>query len=777
LTLVGWVLLTAVCAVFALGLEGRTVPGGEASAGSQAEKVTRELSRDDVPALFIVVTGKAAKPDSDGQSALNSIVKKVSGTKGVKEVVPLPLPPAAPDAGPVAVLGVSAKGGVDSSIGVANKLLDTDGLAPKGSEVYLGGYGAHREELVRLSRSDLLRAEQVGLPIVLVVLLVTFGSIWASFVPLVIALSALVGGLGLAGALSFFLPLSEYVTNTASMIGLALAVDYAMFLVQRVREKLMGGAEVNDAIREAMRTTGKAIFWSGLTVILAEATMFLVDSRAVRTAALGLILVTSCVIVAALVGAPILLKLLGHRVLSKTDRVRLKWSDAVTALGGSGTVYVGDAFRETIGGGPVYVGDGPDGEPAGFWARWGRLMTRWSPLWFVAGSLLLLALAYPALKLDEKVDLPPASAMPDGSQVRRATEIGTAAFGPGALSPVQVVVYGTPQTVRTDAETVAGTLRNEKEVRGAEAVPLKRADAYRVVVTTVHAPADDRTHALVKSLRDGKLRQTLSRVQYNVGGETSLRIDATNALFATLPLALGILLFVVLVLLVIAMRSIVLPVKAVILVVVSLAATMGGLLLLSTTKLGAKLIGWSDPADLHPIVPITIVVIVIALATDYEVILISRISERYAATGDNTRAIINGVAHTGRVISSAAAIMIAVFFGFALSDVTPLKQIGVGLALAVLIDATLIRGVLVPSSMQMMGRWNWWFPSLPRRRAAVPAPAYEPLAVATGRCPVPSTTLLERDWHNATAIRDPRLGIADHVRKANGHAPEAIVRD
>jgi RND superfamily putative drug exporter len=159
------------------------------------------------------------------------------------------------------------------------------------------------------------------------------------------------------------------------------------------------------------------------------------------------------------------------------------------------------------------------------------------------------------------------------------------------------------------------------------------------------------------------------------------------------------------------MRSIVLPIKAVILVLMSLAATMGVLVVASTTDLGARLIGFAQPMDLHPIVPVTIVVIVMALATDYEVILLSRISERYKETRDNTASIVDGVAHTGRVISSAAAIMIAVFFGFALSEVTPLKQIGVGLALAVLIDATVIRGILVPASMQLMGRLNWWVPA------------------------------------------------------------------
>ncbi|MFE2753658.1 MMPL family transporter [Actinosynnema sp. NPDC059335] len=693
--LVAWVLLAVVGGFFALGLEGRAVPGGEASESSQAEAVARELSANGVPSLFVVVTGRAAGDDAAGRAALEPISAAIAGTEGVREVKPLPLPPPDPGSGPIVVLGVSATGGVDGSIDVANKLLnDEEELTAEGSEVFLGGYGAHREELVQLSRSDLLRAEQVGLPIVLVVLLLTFGALWATVVPLVIGLSALVGGLGAAGALAYGIPFSEYVTNAASMVGLALAVDYAMFLVQRVRESLLRGMGVDDSVRHAMRTTGTAIAWSGITVVVAEATMFLVDSRAIRTAGLGMILVTVAAIVAALVGAPIVLRMLGLRVLRKKDRQRL--------LASGGAVAV-------------------DAEVSGFWARWGKRVTDRPGRWLVGATVLMALFCVPALDLADRVDLPSASAMPSDSQVRQATEAAAAAYGPGVISPVEIVVRATADTARTQAERVAQVLSGDPEVRAAAPVPLDRPDVYRVSVATVHSPSDDRTHDLVRSLRDGDLRGQLDGVVYEVGGETAMRIDATDALFASLPLMLAVLLGLVLLLLVVAMRSIVLPIKAVLLVVVSLGASTGGLLLLSTTEVGAALIGWSDPADLHPIVPITIVAIVIALSTDYEVILISRIAELFRGSGDNTGSIIDGVARTGRVISSAAAIMIAVFFGFALSDVTPLKQLGVGLAFAVLIDATVVRGVLVPASMQLMGRWNWWFPSSPTPRPAPPA--------------------------------------------------------
>lgn len=722
LIVIGWLLLAVTGAWFALGFESRAVPGGEASAESQAEKVAQELGANHVPALFVVVTGKAARPDAEGARELDALRGKLSGTAGVREVLPLPLPPPAPEAGPITALGISAHGGIDGSIGVANKLLNREeSLVPEGSQVFLGGYGAHRQEMVQLSRSDLLRAEQVGVPIVLVVLLLTFKSLWAALLPLVIGASALVGGLGVAGALAYFIPFSEYVTNAAAMLGLALAVDYAMFLVQRVRESLLRGASVDEAIRNAQRTTGVAIAWSGLTVMVAEACMLLVDSRAIQTAALGMILVTFAAIVAALVGAPIVLRRLGHRILRRKERTRLAEGQLV---------------------------DLGSGEHSGFWGRWGVRVTRRPVLWLLAGTAFLAAFAVPALELGSKVDLPPASLMPADSQVRQATELGAKAYGPGVFAPVEILVRGDAAAAKAGAEQIAAGLNGHPEVRFARPVPLDNPEVHRVSVVTTHGPADERTHDFVRSLRDGELSQKFTGLRYEVGGETGMRIDATEALFDSLPWTLAALLALVLLLLIAAMRSIILPLKAILLVLISLGATGGALLLLSTTEFGAWLIGWSEPADLHPIVPVTIIAIVIALSTDYEVILIARIAEHYEESGDNKAAIIKGMARTGRVISSAAAIMIAIFFGFALSDVTPLKQLGVGLAIAVLIDATIIRGVLVPASMQLMGRLNWWLPPFVNRKAP----------------------------HHAQAITDAGLGDPDPVRQRDDSTPGTGIR-
>ena len=569
-----WVLLTALGAVFAVGLEGRAVPGGEASSSSQAESVARELSRNGQPSLFVVVTGEAAKSGTDGAHALQALRTKLADTPGVREVVALPLPPPARDAGPVTVLGLSTAGGVDASIDVARRILDLEGLAPPGSEAFLGGYGAHREELVELSRSDLLRAEKVGVPIVIVVLLLTFGSIAATFVPLAIGLAALAGGLGAAGALAFGIPFSEYVTNAAAMVGLALAVDYAMFLVQRVREALLQGTDVDEAVRDAMRTTGVAIAWSGLTVLLAEATMLLVDARSIRTAALGMMLVTVCALAAALIAAPLILRSLGYRLLRQAERAMVRNTTGLPV----GPAHRADrlatalsAFRRSR----ISRSHRREGESSGFWGRWGEQMTSRPRTWLIVGAGLLAVLCIPAFGIAQRVDLPSAAAMPADSQVRQASEIGAKAYGPGVLSPVEIVVHSTPDTVERQARRVADVLRNDPEVRSVNLLPLQAQDAYRVSVATTHGPAHDRTEALVTSLRDGKLHASLSGVRYEVGGESAMRLDAKVALFESLPLMIGVLLVLVLVLFMMAMRSIVLPLKGIVLVVISLGATRG----------------------------------------------------------------------------------------------------------------------------------------------------------------------------------------------------------
>lgn len=703
MVLVGWVLSCVVGAIFAAGLAGRIVPGGEAPADSDSEVVARAITDSPLPSLYLSVVRTPEAADPTLTQALDEVADAVSRFAGVTAVTPLPMDsPVSGDGERVAVLTVSTSGGTDGAIKVAHEIeAHRKELSSPSAAVYVGGFGAYRDQLTALSQSDLERAELFGLPIVFAVLLITFGSVWAAGLPLVIALSALLMGLGAVGCCAIFLPMSDFVTNSASLIGIALGVDYAMFILQRVRELTRRGQSIDAAIISSMRTTGTAVLWSGITVIAAESSLLLVDSRSVRSAGFGMVMVTVFAVLTAIVVMPVVISVLGKKVAGFGRHSLIK-----------------------------QTGRG--------WQRWARAVTHRAPPWLIGTFALLIALGIPALDLSRSVSIAGVDSLPADASVRLAYEAASARYGPAALSPILLLA---PDADPGELASAVEVLLTDPQVAAARAVPLGNSsfgngslgNGIEVIqLTSRTSPYDAASRDLVHRLRDGPLGAELGLPAFTVGGETAVSVDATTGMFDGLPLvgtALSIILGLILLL---ALRSVFLPLKAIVLVVVSLAASIGGLVLLATTSWGATLIGASGPSDIHPLVPVTIVAITVALSTDYEVMLLSRIREHYRDGMGDRASIIAGVGHTGGVITSAAAIMVAVFFGFALADLAPLKQLGVGLGLAVFIDATLVRGVLVPASMAVMGRANWWWPQFRRpapRRHAHKAAARRPFSL------------------------------------------------
>lgn len=672
-----WTLLCILGAMFAAGLPGRIVSGGEAPSSADSEIVSRALAHSPLPSLFLAVRVPTDFSTAQQRQATREVAASAKGVDGVTAAVPMhDTAPVDVEGSRVSVLQLATEGGTDGAIKVAHALEKrSERLGPSGVRVYVGGFGAYRDQLTELSQRDLEHAERIGIPIVFVVLLLTFGSIWAAGLPLVIALSALVMGMGAVGAASFFLPMSDFVTNSASMIGVALGVDYAMFLLQRVREHTRAGRSTDEAVVKAMGTTGTAVLWSGVTVLLAEATLMLVDSRSIRSAAFGMVMVTIFAVATALVVAPVLISLVSRRVAPPRQHVT-------------------------------------DGASTAGWRRWATHVTGRGPIWLLAGVGVLMVLAAPSLGLHDKVNISGTSILPASSSVRQAYDLAAQRYGLTALSPVTVLL---PAADAPEAAHAARVIGSDHEVSGVATQPLPDGSVV-LAVTTEHDPYSADSRELVHRLRDGDIRAQLGGVEYKVGGETAASVDATAAMFDGLPKVAVALLLVVGAVLLLALRSVFLPLKAVALVVLSLGASLGSLVLLATTSFGARLIGASGPGDIHPIVPITIVAITVALSTDYEVILIGRMRETYEASGDNRAAVVAGVEHTGGVITSAGAIMVAVFVGFAMADLAPLKQLGVGLAIAVLLDATIVRAVLVPSAMAVMGTRNWWWPNRPVRK-------------------------------------------------------------
>jgi RND superfamily putative drug exporter len=740
LVLAAWGLLIVLGGVFAAGLPGRIVPGGEAPASSQSEVVARALARSPLPSLFVAI--RVTPGTTPGQQArlTSSVAAAALRVKGVTGVSPMPdTRPAQPDGTDVIVLNVSTSGGTDGAVKTAHALSRSLARAVPSSaaQVYVGGFGAYRDEITVDSQRDLERAERVGIPVVLVVLLFTFGSMWAAALPLTIALTALIIGLGGVGVASYFLPMSDYVTNAASMIGLALGVDYAMFLVQRVRELTHRGHSVDDALHQAMRTTGRAVLWSGITVLLAESTLLLVDSRAIRSAALGMVMVTLFAVGTALLVGPVLICVLGSRVAP----ARRHAAQSRAARG---------------------------------WQRWARHVTRHGPVWLIASAVVMVGLALPSIKLHSSVSISGTSSLPANSPVRQAYELAAERYGPAAMSPVVILL---PPGHRGDVTTAVRVIASDRQV--AAVTPGTLPDgSVDLIVTAKTDPYSAAARELVSRLRSGSLHAALGGVPYWVGGETADSIDATQAMFNGLPKVGLALLVIIALLLLFALRSVFLPVKAVVLVVLSLGASLGSLLLLVTTRFGATLIGANGPQDIHPIVPITIVAITVALSTDYEVILISRIAEHYRRTGDNRGAVVSGIEHTGSVITSAAAIMVAVFAGFALADLLPVKQLGVGLSLAVFLDATVVRGVLVPAAMAAMGRANWCWPriTLRRHRTALPAVLAPQIATSAPRLSRAAFALEIAAQVHEGGVSVRAAFAADEHADATGRAAELLRR-
>jgi RND superfamily putative drug exporter len=451
-----------------------------------------------------------------------------------------------------------------------------------------------------------------------------------------------------------------------------------------------------------MRTTGTAVLWSGATVLVAESTLLLIDSRSVRSAAFGMVMVTFFAVLTTLSVAPTLFSLLGPRLI----RSRLPGSNR-------------------------------DASHSGWWERWARRVTGKGPWWLAVSSVVVVALAVPAIRLSRSVNISAATALPADASVRQAYELAAARYGPGAMSPIVVLVKTRATAAQQEGviRKIAAVVNADGRVARTQIVPLAAGSAV-LAVTSKSDPYGTASRDLVASLRSATLHNELANVHLIVGGETATSLDATKAMFGGLPRVGILLLLIVMAILLLALRSVLLPLKAVILVILSLGASLGGLLLLTGSRLGSWLIGAGSPSDIHPIVPVTIVAITVALSTDYEVMLISRIAEHYKRTGDNEASIVEGVARTGGVITSAAAVMIAVFLGFALAHLAPLKQLGVGLALAVLLDATVVRGIMVPSSMSVLGRSNWWIPSrrryVPKHRMR-PQRSFRTLVMATPR--------------------------------------------
>ena len=536
----------------------------------------------------------------------------------------------------------------------------------------------------KLSEDDLRSGElQFGLPAALIVLLLVFGAVVAGLVPLLIALPSIVVALAFVAVLGHAFSLSIFVVNMLTGMGLALGIDYALFVVSRFREERGRGREKLDAIGASAMTANRAVLFSGTTFVIAMFGMFIVPSSIMRSLAVGAILVGIVSVIASATLLPALLGLLGDGI----DRLRIP--------------VVGRRSLEAA---------NPEGR---FWGAIVASVLR-RP-WLAAGLsvAVLLAMASPIFGM--RIGTSGPTLLPSRFEARQGFEALHRDFPGATADPVEIVVAkdaGQPAAERA-LTRLRTTLASDPRFGPGQ---IERSPSGSVAMLSVPVrgdPAGDAAVAAVRHLRSTTVPDAFKNndAQVLVGGTTSENIDYFDSVIGPAPLVIAFVLGLTLVFLTVVFRSLVVAATAVVLNLLSVGAAYGLLVLVFQHGFGSGLLGFNHVDTIEAWVPLFLFSVLFGLSMDYQVFLLSRIRERYDQTRDTTDAVTFGVASTARIITGAALIIVAVFAGFAAGELVMFQQMGFGVAAALLIDATIIRSVLLPATMHLLGPWNWYLPS------------------------------------------------------------------
>jgi RND superfamily putative drug exporter len=538
----------------------------------------------------------------------------------------------------------------------------------------------------------------------MVILLISFGSVLAMGLPIATALLGLGAGLGLIGLGSQIIDMADFSSQLALMIGLGVGVDYALFIVTRYRENYRAnGGDVDAAIEKAMNTAGRAVLFAGATVVIALLGMFALGVNLLNGVAIAAALGVVLVLAASLTLLPALLRFVGRRI-GEVGRARAARAD-----------------------------NGP-----GFWARWVGSIQRRPAVAAVAATAIMLALAAPALGL--RLGATDAGNDPAGSTTRKAYDLIAQGFGKGFNGPLQLAVKLPKANAGSALAQLNGSLRGTPDVASVAAPRLNAAgDTASIQVFPTSSPQSAQTTSLVTHLRNSVLppleRATGTTVY--VGGATASQADFAHVLSSKLPLFIGIVIALSALLLLVVFRSLMIPLQAAVMNLLSIGAALGVAQAVFERGWLSSLFG-VQPGPIEAFIPVMAFAIVFGLSMDYEVFLVSRVHEEWQRRGDASAAVREGLAHTGRVISAAALVMVAVFGAFALSGNRTLELFGVLMATAVFLDAFVIRMVLLPAVLELLGRRTWAFPRRLDRR--LPRLAIEPHADAHGT-PAPNPAL------------------------------------
>jgi uncharacterized membrane protein YdfJ with MMPL/SSD domain len=556
----------------------------------------------------------------------------------------------------------------------------------------------------------------IGVGAAAIVLLIAFGSLLAMGLPVVTALFGIGSGLSLIALLGHVFPAPSFSPIIASMIGLGVGVDYALFIVTRFREALRSGSSPRDSVVIAMSTAGRSVLIAGVTVTIGMLGLLVLRMPLLNGVAVAASATVAMTVLGSLTLLPALLGFTGTR-LARPSRLRLR-----RAAGRPGPAATADPAGDETG-----RNDNSSGSRRPAAERWAGVIQRRPVIAAAVSAAAILALAAPALGM--KLSMPDESAQARGTMGYASYATMAKGFGPGFDAPLIVAATLPPGAAGTGASRLAAAVRATPGVVGVTPVRVS-ADGRAAMLIAYPATGEQNpaTDTLVNRISGTVLPRATAGtgVRAYVTGPNAANVAFANMTGQRLLWLVAIVVAVSMVLLTFVFRSVTVAIKAAVMNLLSISAAYGVLVLVSQHGWGGRLFGFPEAMPVTTWVPIFLFVILFGLSMDYEVFLLSRIREAYDASGDNAAAVARGLASTARVISAAAAIMVVVFLSFVLGANVSVKQVGLGLAVAVLIDATLVRLVLVPAVMELLGRANWW---LPRPLAAImPKPRTVPRA-------------------------------------------------
>ncbi|WP_405545666.1 MMPL family transporter [Streptomyces phaeochromogenes] len=535
--------------------------------------------------------------------------------------------------------------------------------------------------------------EAIGLVAAGIILFVAFGSLLGMLLPLLVAIAALGAGLLAVGLTSHVMTLGTDAPTVAALIGLGVGIDYALFIVTRHRTGLRNGLTPEEAAVRALNTSGRAVVFAGLTVVTALLGLLVLRIGPLTGMGISAATAVLATVIAAVTLLPALLGLFGGRLLNRRQR-------RAVATRNAGTVHPGTVHP------PLNT---PTARPRG---RWAERVERHRTLFTLAALLVVTVLSLPALSL--RLGTSDAGNDPKGTTTRAAYDLLAQGFGAGSNGPLVLVAQlGAPSDAPA-LDRLVSAVRSTPGVASATAGPVTAATGLSVIdVVPTGAPQDEATSALITHLREDVVpaAELGSGLTVYVGGTTAASGDLADLLAGKLPLFLGVIVGLGCLLLMVAFRSVLVPLTAAVMNLLASAAAFGVVVAVFQWGWGSELLGLGKAGPVEAELPVIMLAILFGLSMDYQVFLVSRMHEEWEQTRDNHRAIRIGQAETGRLINAAALIMICVFTAFVLGGERVIAEYGVGLAAAVAIDAFVLRTVLVPSLMHLLGRANWWLPA------------------------------------------------------------------